>query len=198
MQHCLGAWVSCRARLTKCKQISSMDRVPEIHRPLTRGAAFTVIEILIVVVLLGIAAMIVVPMMSSAASMQIRSAANMIAVDLEYAKSMAISRGQVFSVVFDTATESYRIEDQSGSVIPHPVKKGFDYIIDFQNDTRLNRVDIVGANFDATNEVKFDYLGSPYNGADNPLNNGIVSLAAGGFTKTVAVEPVTGYISVSN
>jgi prepilin-type N-terminal cleavage/methylation domain-containing protein len=162
--------------------------------------AFTIVEILIVVVLLAIAGMMAVPMMSSAASIQIGSAANMIAADLEYAKSMAISRGQYYSVVFDSATETYRIKDQNGSVIPHPVKKGFDYVVDFRNDHRLNRVDIVDANFDSTNEVKFDYLGSPYNGnpTPTPLNSGVVRLQAAGISKTIRVEPVTGYISIGN
>jgi len=160
--------------------------------------AFTIIEILIVVALLAIAGMMVVPMMSSAASIQIDSAANMIAADLEYAKSMAISRGQKFSVVFDKTAETYQIKDQNGNVIPHPVKKGFNYVIDFRNDRRLNRVDIVDANFDGTNEVKFDYLGSPYNGNGTALNSGVVSLQAAGVTKTIRVEPVTGYISIGN
>jgi len=160
--------------------------------------AFTLIEILIVVALLAIAGLMVVPMMSSAASMQIYSAANMIAADLEYAKSMAISRGQNFSVAFDKTAETYQIKDQTGSVIPHPVKKGFNYVIDFRNDRRLNRVDIFDADFDATNEVKFHYLGSPYNGNGTALNSGVISLQAAGITKTIRVEPVTGYISIGN
>jgi prepilin-type N-terminal cleavage/methylation domain-containing protein len=160
------------------------------------SGGFTLVELLIVIAIITIAALTAIPMMSSAASVQIRSAANMLTADLEYAKSMAISRAQYFSVVFDKDTESYRIEDQNGNVIPHPVKKGFDYVIDFQNDGRLNKVDIVDADFDATSEVKFDYLGSPYNGNSTPLNSGVISLQAGGATTTVIVEAVTGFISV--
>ena len=160
------------------------------------GSGFTVIELLIVVVIIAIAALTAIPMMTSADSFQMRSAANMVAADLEYAKTIAISRGQNFSVVFDKTNESYRIEDESGAVIRHPVKKGFDYIIDFQNDSRLNKVDIEDVNFDTTSEVKFDYLGSPYNGANNPLNSGVISLRAGQITVTVNVEPVTGFISI--
>ena len=159
---------------------------------------FTLIEVLLVVVIIAIAAMITVPMVSSAGSVQIHSAANMIAADLEYAKSMSISRGQNFSVVFDKTTESYSIKDQTGTTIAHPVKKGFDYVVDFQNDGRLNKVDIVDVNFDSTSEVKFDYLGSPYNGSSNPLNSGVINLQAGGTTMTVIVEPVTGFISITN
>ena len=64
-------------------------------RSVSRG--FTLVEIIIVVVILAIAAMMVVPMMSSAGGVQLRSASNMIAADLEYAKSMAISRQKVYS-----------------------------------------------------------------------------------------------------
>jgi prepilin-type N-terminal cleavage/methylation domain-containing protein len=154
------------------------------------GRGFTVVEILIVLVIITIAALTAVPMMSSASSVQIRAAANMIAADLEYAKSMAISRGQNYSVRFDQNTESYQVEDQDNSVIPHPVKKGFDYIVDFGNDSRLNRVDITGANFSGNPDVEFDSLGSPDSG-------GTVSLQAGTATMTITVEPITGYISIN-
>jgi len=153
------------------------------------SGGFTMVEIIIVVVIIAIAALAAVPMMSSAASFQIRSAANMIAADLEYAKSMAISRGQNFSVEFDENTESYSIEDQDSVVIQHPVKKGFDYVIDFRNDSRLNKVDIISANFNTIRRVQFDCLGSPDNG-------GTVILQADGTTKTITVEPVTGFISI--
>ena len=150
---------------------------------------FTIIEIVIVVVIISIAALVAVPMMSSAASMQIRSAANMIAADLEYARSMAISRGQEYSVVFDQVAESYKIIDPLGNTIQHPVKKGFPYVIDFKNESRLNRVDISIAVFDTDQTVIFDCLGSPD-------SDGTVVLQADGETKTITVEPVTGFISI--
>jgi prepilin-type N-terminal cleavage/methylation domain-containing protein len=155
------------------------------------SSGFTVVEILIVVVILAIAAMMTVPLATSAAGMQVRSAANMVAADLEYAKSMAISRGQNYSAVFDKTSDSYRIENQDGDIIPHPVKKGFDYAVDFRNDRRLNKVDIVDADFNSTSRVAFDCLGSPDNG-------GMITLQAGGTTIRVAVEPVTGFITIQD
>jgi prepilin-type N-terminal cleavage/methylation domain-containing protein len=165
-----------------------------------RRNGFTIIEVILVVLIIGIAAAVVVPMASSAGGMQLRAAANMVAADLEYAKSMAISRAQAYSVVFDKTTETYRVLDRTGAVIPHPVKKGFNYVVDFRNDSRISRVEIVDASFDGTNKVTFDYLGSPYNGGSppTPLNSGVVTLRAGTMTRTVSVEPVTGFISVSN
>jgi Tfp pilus assembly protein FimT len=150
-----------------------------------------VVELLIVVVILSIVALTAIPMMSSAASIQIRSAANMIAADVEYARSMAISRGQNFSVEFDKNADSYRIVDQGGTVIQHPVKKGFTYVVDFQSESRLNRVDITNANFDGTQTVTFECLGSPVG------NGGSVNLQAGAVGATISVEPVTGFVSIS-
>ena len=159
---------------------------------------FTLIEMILVVVILAIAAMVAVPFATSGATMQLKSAANIIASDLEFAKSMAISRGRIYSVVFNDAGESYQIEDVNG-VIMHPVNVGSTYVVNFANDSRLDQVDITSANFDATPTVMFDYLGSPYNagGLGSPLNSGVVSLSAGGSTLNVNVEPVTGYISIS-
>ncbi|MHC4640764.1 MAG: pilus assembly FimT family protein [Planctomycetota bacterium] len=203
--------VNLRTSYVMCDALSLMHRIQcgicrtqhnprcgkeQRYRLRAASSGFTLIEIVIVVIIIAIAAMTAIPLFTSADSFQIRSAANMIAADLEYAKTISISRGQSFSVVFDKTTESYRIEDQGGTVIAHPVKKGFDYVIDFRNDGRLSNVDIFDVDFDTTSEIKFDYLGSPYNGADNPMNSGVVSLRAGQMTATINIEPVTGFISI--
>jgi Tfp pilus assembly protein FimT len=155
-----------------------------------------VLEILIVAVIITIAAMMAIPMIGSASSMQLDSAANMIAADLEYAKSMAISRQKIYSVIFDKVNERYQIEDPNG-IIPHPVKKGFQYVVDFSGDSRLSGVDIYDVSFDATSEVKFDYLGSPFNGTGNPMNSGVITLRSGDVTSTVTIEPVTGFVLIT-
>jgi len=168
---------------------------------------FTLIELLIVIVILSIAAAIVVPMASSAASMQLRSAANMVAADLEYAKSLALGTGQRHSVVFDAANERYWIVGGTQyavtDAIGHPVKKGFPYVVDFANDPRLGQVEVVDTDFNGSGNsiVSFDSLGSPYQGGTTPapLNSeGVITLQAGGISRTVSVEPVTGFVSISD
>ena len=161
---------------------------------------FTLVELIIVVVILAIAALMAVPMLTSAADFQLRAAANMIASDLEYAKNLAVTTQRNYSAVFSTAGDSYQLCDSEGSVIEHPVHGGRQFEVVFQNDSRLNKVDITTVDFDSdlSKTITFDYLGSPYSGSTtaNPLNTGTIILNAGDFALTISIESVTGYITI--
>ena len=173
-----------------------------------RSEGFTLIEVIIVVVILSIAAFLTIPMVSNAADMQVRSAANQIAADLDYAKGLAITHQSAYAVVFDPSGESYEIHvDPAGAdtVIDHPVNPG-SFIVDFTN-SNLDQVDLVTADFDSdtSKAITFDYLGSPYSGkttnAANALNTGLITLRDnkdGNFTLYVKVEPVTGYVTIDD
>ena len=162
---------------------------------------FTLVEIIIVVVILGIAAMMAVPMLSSAADMQVRSAANRIAADLDYTKNLAITHQGRYSMVFDVSGESYEIREADGTSVKKPLTGESSFVVDFSTDSRLSQVNIVSADFDSdsSDTITFDYLGSPYSGTTaNPLNSGRITLQANTFTLTVDVEPVTGYVTMSD
>ncbi len=209
-----GCSLSRRLQMTKkhssacavCVRISGekMGKLIELsgQNVIRRACGFTLIELIVVVVILAIVALMAVPMFGSAADIQLKAAANMIAADLEYAKSMAISRQQPYSVVFNSAAESYEVRDSGGNVIPHPINPG-DLAIAFPSDSRLNQVVIVSADFDPGNEetITFDYLGSPYSGSTTatPLISGTISLQAGSFPiMTITIEPITGYVTIDN
>lgn len=158
---------------------------------------FTIIELIVVMAILVIAALVAVPMFSSAADMQLRSAGNMIAADLEYAKNLAIARQQNHSVVFDTTNNAYHVEVTEGAVIiPHPVNPG-DLSVSFPTTSSLSQVTIVSTDF-TDDTITFNYLGSPFSGSgtSTPLNSGQINLQGGTFTMTVTVEPVTGYVTI--
>jgi type II secretion system protein H len=163
---------------------------------------FTLIELLVVVVILSVAAMIVVPTLSSAADMQVRSAANTIAADLDYARGLAVTRQTNYSVVFNPAGESYEIRRTSdNTVIANPLRGGQNYVVTFDDDSRLSQVDIASANFDAdaSNAITFNYLGAPFKGigTGTALTSGRITLQGGAFTLYVDVEPVTGYVTIN-
>ena len=163
--------------------------------------AFTMIEINVVVVILSIAALIAVPMVGSAADMQARAACNQIAADIEYAKNMAITHQENYSVDFNSSAESYSIKNASGTVIANPLRPSTDYTVNFSGDSRFDQINISTANFDSDLDeaVTFDYLGSPYKGLSTatPLNSGRITISAGNFTLYVDVEPVTGFVTIT-
>jgi prepilin-type N-terminal cleavage/methylation domain-containing protein len=152
-----------------------------IFRRTVLKKGFSLIEILIVVVILGIAGMMAIPMIGSASSVQVDAAADTIASDLGYAKNMAITNQKDYWAVFDS--DSYQLEDADG-VIMHPVNKK-DYVIEYSS---LGSGITVTTNF-TDDKVKFEYMGSPDSG-------GTVTIQGSTVSKTVTVEPVTGYISV--
>jgi prepilin-type N-terminal cleavage/methylation domain-containing protein len=161
----------------------------------TARYGFTLIELMMVLAILVISALGAIPLMSFGGQIQVHAAADSLAADMNYARSLSITHGQAFGVRFSASQETYQIEDAGGNIITHPVNKKA-YQIAFSNDKRFSQVDIVQVTFDTTNLVRFDYQGSPYNGNGNPLNSGLVTLRADFETRLVAVEPVTGVISV--
>lgn len=174
----------------------------KLRRP-GRNNGFTLIEIIMVVVILGIAAMIAVPMLSSAADMKVRAAANRLAADLDYAKGMAVTHQKGYAVVFDPANESYDIRVEpygTVNIIDNPVRPNTPYRVDFTTDSNMSQVkiDTVAFNSATNHTIVFDYLGSPFCGDPvSALNSGRITLQAGDFTIYVDIEPMTGYVTIT-
>lgn len=185
-----------KAKDTERTETSEKNSIMKKYR---QKNGFTLIELLVVVVILAIAAAMAVPMFSGSAQMQVASAANMIAADLEYAKSMAISRQKIFGVAFDTANNKYDVVEYNDVTFHddiqwHPVKKGFPYTINFSTDSRLKSVVLTSTNFG--DQIYFNYLGTPCtNAAGTTLNSQGEIWLQGGETKII-IEPTTGYIRI--
>lgn len=161
-------------------------------------SGFTLVEILMVVMILGIAVTIVIPMVNDTSDMQVTSAARQIASTLMYAQTASISTQQQYRVVFDTGTNSYEVQDSLGAVIADPVA-GSPYRIEYPNNARTRSLTIETADFDGSNAVWFDRLGAPYGGASDGstyLGSGQVVVRMRDTAMTVRVEPVTGRITV--
>lgn len=167
------------------------------NRSFLRG--FTLVEIIMIVVIIGIIGLLAVPMIGSAAPMQLRAAANKVAADLEYAKSMAISRQRYYSVEFNDSNETYYISNSTTPRIDDPMT-GKDYLVNFSADSRISNVDIDSVDFDSQSSITFDYLGSPFAGVgtSSDLIDGTagITLTAGNAQIKVLVEPVTGFVSI--
>lgn len=162
-------------------------------------SGLTLVETIVVVVILAIAAAIVIPMASNASRLQVRAAADMVYADIEYMRSLAMTHGQVHQMVVDSANESYQIQDQSGTPVLHPVNQGQIYEFAFPG-SRLGNVDIVSVDFDGTSTLAVNHLSIPYSFGGSYVKlgaAGTIVLQAGGLTHTVRIEPETCNVTVN-
>lgn len=168
------------------------------HKYRKTRTGLTLLEVIIVLAVIMLVAFLVVPLRSRAAEVRLRSAASVIVSDLEYIKNLAINSRQYYSMIFDYDDQSfmYKVCNSEG-IIEHPLRTGLPFEVHFSQDRRLRRI-LTKADFDSTQIITFDYLGSPYSGIGTltPLLSGQIFMQVGELKLAVYVEPVTGYISV--
>ena len=157
-------------------------------KPVFVPGAFTLVELIVVMVVLAIMAAMIVPQMVQSASLQVNSTARMLLADLEYAQSQAIATQLDTSVTFSTADNKYWLSNASGTLI-HPITK-MNYQVLLGGSGPNSEVRITAANFNNQPMVTFSSLGAP-------TYSGTVTLAAGAFTYKVAVAPITGRVTVA-
>ncbi len=166
-----------------------MPTIRSKSRRFERGG-YTLVEIMVVVVLLGIIAAVVVPMAVSGSSMEAVSAARNLASDIQYAQSMAITRQESMRVVFDAAGESYSLRDYESTPLIHPMTKT-DYIVTFSGHRALGNVDLVTADFGGDAVLIFDETGAPDSA-------GTATVSAENVTYQISVSAGTGRVTVTD
>jgi len=155
-------------------------------------ASFTLVELIIVVLIVSILAAVGIPAISEAsADLRLRSAAQRLMADLNYARNLAITDGTSYGISF--SGNSYRVikfvdtsvlTSEANTVVTHPLSRQ-PWVISFAGDRTTMAADFSGA----TSVVYYDSTGSP-NAA------GTVVLRHGGLAVTVSVEAGTGRVTV--
>jgi prepilin-type N-terminal cleavage/methylation domain-containing protein len=175
------------------------------------GRAFTLVEILVVVVILGIAAAVVVPQIGTQSDLRAAAAARLIMADLIYAQNRAIATQSKHYVVFNTTagSQSYRLKMASGAAlvdIPQPITKETIYEVKFgQKATPMADISLGTVNIESFPTIGFDELGVPYSynaatstpTALSTSGGSTIQVKCGTFTLTISVEPYTGEIKVN-
>ena len=165
--------------------------------------AFTLIEILSVVIIIGVISAIIIPQIGSRDDQRVASAARELTADLLYAQNRSIAMQVRHYVQFNTATNNYQVMADSGSgtpgaVITHPVN-GTPYSVSV-NTGSLTGVKFTSVNFDGNTTVVFDAMGVPYSynasTGTAALVSGAVVIGAGQNKMTVSVAPYSGEINV--
>lgn len=153
----------------------------------TSRAAFTLIELVIVLLILGILTVVTMPNIAKAIREQnVDAAARRIAADLETARQTAKATGASRSVQFDVAANQYTLLNIKD--INHPA---------IQQVTNLSNagyaVTLGTATFNGTNQLTFDLYGRPFAGSPlAPLNGGTIVVQAGSAQHAIVVNPTTG------
>jgi MSHA pilin protein MshC len=162
---------------------------------------FTLIEILTVVVVIGIASAVILPQINSRDDQRAASAARELMADLLYAQNRSIAYQTRHYVQFNTATNSWQVMIDSGgapgAIITHPVN-GTPYVISVGTGV-MTKVSLNSVNFDGNTTISFDPVGVPYSwsssGGNAVLASGSVVFKAGNYTMTVAIAPYSGEIT---
>jgi len=151
------------------------------------GAGFSLLEILIVVAVLGIAALTIVPtFLSHNDEQKIMLAANEIQNALRYAREMAVRDHRSKEVKFDTDNESLQVIDAvSSTPETDPSRKG-DYRLDFPSNSLLAGVDIVSVG-SVTGIITVTFLATGQPDAANTI-----VLSYGPHSRVVTVDEFTG------
>jgi prepilin-type N-terminal cleavage/methylation domain-containing protein len=133
--------------------------------PDSRG--FTLVELIMVVVLIGILAVSVVPKFVDTSGFSLAGGAAMAAADIRYTQELAMGTHSSKTIVFTTSKTYYTVDSQT---------------VNLPSKVSISS----GATF------TFNSLGEPTTGGGST-----VTLSAGAETKTITVESYTGRVSSS-
>lgn len=162
---------------------------------------FTLVEILIVVVILGICSAIILPQIGTRDDLRAAAAARVVMSDLIYAQNLAISTQQTKYLRFGLSDYGLYNAGTASTALTHPVNKT-PFVVTFGVGA-LRDVSLQSKSFDGQTTLAFDELGAPYayqsvGGTLTPLASaGQITLRSGSVTLTINIEPFTGEVTVT-
>lgn len=159
---------------------------------------FTLIELVMVIVLIGILAVFVAPRLPSVTTTNAGAFVDKLRADIRYAQNLAMTRNQRYRVYFSTAPSpvpnGYAVVNdanangtwgEAGEVALDPAGSG-------NLSITLNVGQYAGITFSAVgfagNYVEFNSLGVPYDGGGALAANKSVTVSPVGMTVTVAAQ----------
>ncbi len=165
-----------------------------------RRAGFTLIEIIMVIVLLGVMAAVLVVGFSTFYNVKLDGAAAKLAADMRYCQQLAMHRNGTYAVVFEPGASRYTLYYLNGSTltdIPDPITHTAPARTTYGTGDYTG-ISLVSASFNGGQELRFTPKGVPQDSNGNDLSSSgtaVISSSAG--SQTVSVTPDTGLVTVS-
>ena len=154
----------------------------------SRKKAFTLMEALIVVFIIGILGIMIVPEMVDAEDWRGEATVRQIVSDIQYAQNHAIVSQETVTVTFDTGNERYWLSNESGPINDPITEKA--YLVDLKVEDRFEGADLLLADFDSASSIAFDEIGAPD-------ATGSLTLKLGDQTYLIEVTNLTGQVIAS-
>lgn len=159
--------------------------------------AYTLVEMLIVLIVLGIASATVIPSIGSTDVLRVQATVRSIVADINVAQSDALARQQPRAIIFDPVTNTYAVIEVPGSTI-EPIGNTIK-TVDLKDRRKFHDSRLVSAAFSGSNNVLiFDELGGPVSdvGGNIPSPGGTIVVSGSGSVYNINVEAYTGRVSV--
>jgi len=171
-----------------------MSNHPRAIAGFSRG--FTLVEMLVVVACLAIAALLVVPMTTNTSSERLRAAGQQLAADLQYAQMLSMGNSQRRCVVvFTPASHRYHLATHldAASPLKHPTDQQ-SYIMTFGQGrlSHLAGVTLGSLSVGGDNQLGFTSLGALDQGTAASIE-----LRLGSDSMSLTLNPDTGDVSAN-
>ena len=180
---------------------SAMHGINTAHR-----RAFTLIEVLITVTILGIASAILIPQMGQAGILRVHGAVRQLVADITFAQADAVAFQERRAIVFDLPNSTYALVavpgstvDVANNVMYDPTKPNGRYAVDVK-DVRFGGCFLESVDFgNGSRTLIFDALGGPVTSAsgNTPSNGGTVAVVGAKQKYVLTVEAFTGRVTVA-
>ena len=181
-----------------------MTYASQSPRRAVRAAGFTLIEILVVVVIMGIASAAILPHIGNSDDSKAISAARAILADVMYAQNQAITWRRTHYVRFTPDAERYEVLQSIApdSLITHPIDLT-PFVMTFGPAGRetMRDVTIETVDLDGKTTLAFDELGvplayDPLTASTAPLTAGSIVVKCKAYQFTLTIEPFSGEIRI--
>ncbi len=187
-------------------------RTTSAHPSIARRA-YTLIELLIVVAILGLAAALLIPSMSGRGDFDTQAAVRTLIADINFAQSDALANQgfrrlhffddgtgwcllrvdeAALSTPFDPSTAEYLHDPLAGA------RKGGNYVLSLPEDDRFATVRVEGVAIDGGGrDITFDELGGTVATGGLPGTGGTLILRSPDAAYRLQLSPITGKVRVT-